>query len=277
MGGSPTLIVASVQDRERPIAHAALNGAARAASRRRMSPAPTFPAPIVVFDLDGTLADTAPDLIAVLNMIMAREGLPVVPAAAVHDVIGAGARAIIARGFEAARREITPAHSDELFALFLGLYAEHLCVHSRLFPGALAALDALGTTGYRLAVCTNKVEAHSVRLLEALGVADRFAAICGRDSVPWCKPDPRHLTLTIERAGGDPGRAVMVGDSKTDLDTARAAGIPMIAVPFGYSDRPMRELEPEIVIESFDELPGAVETILGMSGIAAEQRSPLPR
>lgn len=224
-------------------------------------PASPLP-PIVVFDLDGTLADTAPDLVAVLNAIMAREGLPAVPEAVARDMIGAGARALVERGFEAARRELTPARSDELFRLFLALYADHLCVRTRLFPQVVEALDALAGRGCRLAVCTNKIEAHSVRLLEALGVMDRFAAVCGRDSFAWCKPDPRHLTLTIERAGGDPARAVMVGDSKTDIDTARAAGIPVAAVPFGYSDVPVGDLGPDIVVERFADLPGAVERLL---------------
>lgn len=219
--------------------------------------------PIVVFDLDGTLADTAPDLIAVLNMIMAREGLPEVPLATAREMIGAGARALVERGFEAAGREITPAHSDELFRLFLALYGDHLCVHSRLFPGVEAALQALARKGYALAVCTNKVEGHSRQLLEGLGIADLFATVCGRDTFPWYKPDPRHLTMTIEKAGGHPRRAVMVGDSLTDISTAKAAGIPVIAVPFGYTDRPVRDLDPDIVIESFDALVGEVERLIG--------------
>lgn len=218
--------------------------------------------PIVVFDLDGTLADTAPDLIAVLNMIMDREGLPHVPAESAREMIGAGSRALIERGFEAAGREMTPAHSDALFRLFLALYAEHLCVHSALFPQVTEALDALAASGHLLAVCTNKVELHSKMLLEKLGVADRFAAICGRDTFAWSKPDPRHLTLTIEAAGGDPARAVMVGDSRTDIDTAKAAGIPVVAVTFGYTDRPVGELGPDRVIEHFAQLPEAVDALV---------------
>ena len=223
--------------------------------------------PIAVFDLDGTLAETAPDLVGTLNAIMDREGLPHVPFEKARDMIGAGARALIERGFEAAHREITPRHSDELFRLFLELYAERLCDESRLFPHVETALDALASAGYRLAVCTNKVEQHSVRLLEGLGIAGRFAAVCGRDTFPWYKPDPRHLTLTIEKAGGDPGRAVMVGDSKTDIDTAKAAGIPVIAVPFGYTDTPVRELGPDRVIEGFDELIEAIGDLVGATGI----------
>ena len=219
--------------------------------------------PIVVFDLDGTLADTAPDLIGTLNAIMSREGLPAVPLAAARDMIGAGARALVERGFEAAGRELTPARSDALFRDFLAHYAENLCIHSRLFDNLVPALNALEREGFRLAVCTNKVEGHSVRLIEALGLGGRFAAICGRDTFPYSKPDARHLLLTIERAGGDPARAVMVGDSKTDIDTAKAAGIPVVAVTFGYTDIPVRNLSPEAVIDDFAELVAAVGTCRG--------------
>ena len=230
-----------------------------------MSPTPAL-APIVVFDLDGTLADTALDLVATLNAILHHEGLPALPVARARDMIGAGARALIERGFEAAGRELLPDHLEELYRLFLAHYGEHLCVETRLFPGVEAALDRLAAAGVRLAVCTNKVEAHSVRLLQDLGVAERFAAICGRDTFPFFKPDPRHLALTIERAGGDPGRAVMVGDSLTDIATAKAAGVPVVAVPFGYTDVPVRDLDPDLVIETFDALPGAVERFIGRAG-----------
>ena len=217
--------------------------------------------PIAVFDLDGTLAETAPDLIATLNVILRREGLPEVPLSKARDMIGAGARAMIERGFELAHKDLTPTHSDELFEQFLAIYGDHLCVGSHLFPGVSEALEELSRAGYRLAVCTNKVELHSRRLLEQLGVADRFAAICGRDTFPWCKPDARHLTKTIEAAGGDPARAVMVGDSRTDIDTAKAADIPVIAVPFGYTDVPVGELGPDAVVQNFGELVAAIAAL----------------
>ncbi|ACA15503.1 phosphoglycolate phosphatase [Methylobacterium sp. 4-46] len=223
-----------------------------------MSP-PLSLAPIVVFDLDGTLAETASDLIGTLNVILAREGLPPADVGRARDLIGAGAKAMLARGFAAAGRELTPERLEALFRVFLAHYGAHLCESSFLFPGAAAALDRLAGAGYRLAVCTNKVEAHSVELLRALGVADRFAAICGRDTFPWFKPDPRHLTETIARAGGDPARAVMVGDSRTDIVTAQAAGIPVVAVPFGYTDVPVEDLGPDLVIGHFDALFDAVQ------------------
>ena len=228
------------------------------------APTPTTAAglaPIVVFDLDGTLAETAGDLIGTLNVILAQEGLPPVALSQARELIGAGARALIQRGFSAGGRELTPAKLDALFRVFLAHYGQHLCEVSHLFPGVIESLDRLEAAGYRLAVCTNKPEEHSVRLLELLGVKARFAAICGRDTFPYFKPDPRHLTETIAQAGGDPARAVMVGDSRTDVATAKAAGIPVVAVPFGYTDVPVKELEPDVVIQHFDALFEAVRRL----------------
>ncbi|QRM28098.1 HAD family hydrolase [Microvirga sp. VF16] len=218
--------------------------------------------PIAVFDLDGTLADTAGDLVGTLNVILEREGLASLPVAKARDMIGAGARALIQRGFEAAGKELTPAYLDELFQQFMIHYGENICVQTRLYPGVASALDQLEQAGFILAVCTNKVEEHSVKLLDELGVGHRFAANCGRDTFPYFKPDPRHLTLTIERAGGHPGRAVMIGDSRTDIVTAQNAGIPVVAVPFGYTDVPVRELGPDLVINHFDELFTAVRAVM---------------
>ena len=223
------------------------------------------PAPTAVFDLDGTLADTAPDLVATLNVILDREGLPALGLAEARSMIGHGAKAMLERGLEAAGREVTPDRLDEMYRLFLAHYADNLCVETRLFPGAVESLDALEAQGFRLAVCTNKIEAHSVKLLRALGIAHRFRAICGRDTFPYVKPDPRHLTLTIMRAGGTPEQAVMIGDSRTDIVAAQAAGTPVIAVTFGYSDVPVRSLGVNMVIDRFDELPRAIARCLGPS------------
>jgi phosphoglycolate phosphatase len=181
-------------------------------------------------------------------------------------MIGAGARALLERGFEQEGRELTPTRLDELFPQFLAHYAKNLCVETRLFPGVTTALDRLEKDGFTFAVCTNKMEVHSVALLEALGIADRFAAICGRDTFLYFKPDPRHLTLTIEQAAGDLGQAVMVGDSRTDIATAKAAKIPVIAVPFGYTDVPVSELAPDAIAQHFDELPALVAQLLAVEG-----------
>lgn len=218
--------------------------------------------PIAVFDLDGTLAETAGDLIGTLNVLLAREGLSELPLAQARELIGAGAKALIRRGFEAEGRSLDPAAHDRLFDDFIAHYGDHLADTSHLFDGVVAALDQLEGAGYRLAVCTNKYEGQSVKLLTVLGIADRFAAICGRDTFPQFKPDPRHLTQTIAQAGGDPARAVMVGDSRTDIDTAKAAGIPVVAVTFGYTDTPVSQLGPDRVIEHFSELFPAVTSLV---------------
>ncbi len=218
--------------------------------------------PIAVFDLDGTLADTAGDLVGTLNVILDREGLSPLPVEKARDMIGAGARALIERGFEAAGKDIVPAYLDELFGQFMVHYGQNIRIRTELFPGAMAALDRLEEAGFLLAICTNKVEEHSVKLMHELGIGHRFAANCGRDTFAYFKPDPRHLTLTIERAGGHPSRAVMIGDSRTDIVTAKNARIPVIAVPFGYTEVPVQELGPDMVIDHFDELFAAVENLL---------------
>ncbi|HEX2555571.1 MAG TPA: HAD family hydrolase [Microvirga sp.] len=224
-----------------------------------MSP---FPAPTVVFDLDGTLADTAADLIATLNVVLAREGLAPLPEARARPLAGAGAKALIECGFAASGRDLTPDRLEELYRFFLAWYADHICIETRLYPGVKRALLRLDEAGFRLAVCTNKFEDHAVAVLRQLRVAHRFAAICGRDTFRYIKPDPRHVTLTVERAGGRPETAVMVGDSRTDIVAAQAAGIPVIAVSFGYTDVPVMELGPDRVIGHFDELADAVESFL---------------
>ena len=214
--------------------------------------------PTIVFDLDGTLADTAADLVATLNFILEREGLEAIPLASARNLIGQGVRALLQRGFAVQERSLAPARLEELFEEFLDLYGQHIVDRTQLFPGVEAALERLARRGHRLAICTNKTESLSRDLLVALGVAQRFAAICGRDTFPFCKPDPRHLTETVRLAGGVARTAIMVGDSKTDIDTARAAELPVIAVPFGYTDVPVTSLAPDIVISHFDEIDAAI-------------------
>jgi phosphoglycolate phosphatase len=221
----------------------------------------TSPATIV-FDLDGTLAETAPDIIATLNVILAAENLPSVPVAKARDLVGAGAKALIERGFKLYDKPLSPEKLEALFRDFLEHYASRVADASHLYDGVLDALDLLARRGHRLAVCTNKPERHSRLLLDALKVTERFAAIAGRDTYPYFKPDARHLTMTIVAAGGDPAHAVMIGDSRTDIATARNAGLPVICVPFGYTDVPIETLAPDAVIQHFRELPAAVTRLL---------------
>jgi phosphoglycolate phosphatase len=216
---------------------------------------------IVVFDLDGTLVDTAPDLINALNFVLDREGLPPVPLATARSMIGAGARKLIERGLEVEGRTLTVGELDRMTRDFIDYYAEHIADESRPFEGLEAALDDLESRGYRFAVCTNKLEWLSKLLLERLGMTRRFAAICGADTFGVAKPDPAILRQTIARAGGDAPSSVMVGDSGTDIGTARRAGIPVVGVSFGYTDIPIAELKPDRLIGHMKELPEAVESI----------------
>jgi phosphoglycolate phosphatase len=212
----------------------------------------------VVFDLDGTLVDTAPDLIESLNVVFAREGLPTFAYAEARDMIGGGARRMIENGLHVVGHASSDGAVDRMFGDFIAYYSAHVADRSRPFPGLDWALDRLGADGCRLAVCTNKLEGLSRLLLEALGLTSRFAAICGPDTFGIQKPDPEILRRTVRAAGGDIRRAVMVGDSGTDIATARAAGIPVVAVDFGYSDTPIRQLRPDRLIGHFDDLAAAV-------------------
>jgi phosphoglycolate phosphatase len=217
----------------------------------------------IVFDLDGTLIDTAPDLIATLNHTLAREGLPAVPYDEARKMIGGGARGMIERALIADGRGGTEnkAELDRMFGDFVAHYAAHIADHSRPFPGLEAELDRLAAAGYRLAVCTNKLEWLSVRLLDTLRLTRHFAAICGQDTFGMQKPNPEVLRRTILKAGGMPDRAIMIGDSGTDVRTARAASLPVIAVTFGYSEVPIESLQPDRLISAYAELEGAIRAI----------------
>src|SRR5580692_8384949 len=217
---------------------------------------------IVVFDLDGTLVDTAPDLINALNFVLDREGLPPVPLHSARNMIGAGSRKLIERGLELEGRSATPADVDRLTADFIEHYAAHIADESRPFPGLESALDDLATRGYRFAVCTNKLEWLSKLLLDRLGLASRFSAICGADTFGVSKPDPAILRQTIARAGGQLSAAIMVGDAGPDIGVARRAGIPVIGVEFGYTDVPIADLKPDRLIGHMSELPAAVEGLM---------------
>jgi len=217
-----------------------------------------MPAPTIVFDLDGTLIDTAPDLIDTLNLVFEREGMPPVEYETARNLIGGGARAMIARGIEAEGRVVAPAKHEQMFDEFIAHYSAHVADRSQPFPGLLDALDDLAVSGYRFAVCTNKLEGLSRLLLDKLKLADRFEAICGQDTFRIQKPDPEILRRTIAAAGGNMQRAIMIGDSDTDIRTARAAGIPVIAVDFGYSEKPVSHYGPDKIISHFAQLPAAV-------------------
>ena len=222
----------------------------------------------IAFDLDGTLVDTAPDLVGTLNVILAEEGLRPLAMAHARDLIGHGARRLIERGFQAAGEPLEAARMPGLFDRFIARYRAHIADESRPFPGCVAALEALRAAGARLAVCTNKPTALSDALLQALDMARLFDAVVGIDAAPAAKPDPRHLEAAIAAAGGDPARALMVGDAATDAGAARALQVPLVLVSFGYTETPAAELSPDVLIDHFDQLPAAVRRLLGAEGRA---------
>lgn len=210
--------------------------------------------PSLILDLDGTLIDTAGDLLATLNVILTREGARPLDLEKARNMIGGGARAMLEAGFSASGSVPSIERLDALFADFVAHYTDHIADLSVPFPGALGALDRFAADGWRLAVCTNKLEGLARRLLEEIGIAGRFATIVGQDTFGVRKPDPRHIIETVLKAGGDPATAVMVGDSELDIAAARTAGIPSIGVTFGYCSVPIADLGPDRVIGHFDEL-----------------------
>jgi phosphoglycolate phosphatase len=205
----------------------------------------------IVFDLDGTLVDTAPDLTNALNDVLTRRGHQPVSPETVRLCVGHGARVMIE---EALRRVGAEDDVDRMLAEFLVHYEANIAAESRPFPGAVAALEAFAVHGATLAVCTNKREGLSRRLLEELRLDHYFGAIAGRDTFAVSKPDPGHLTGTIAVAGGDPAHALMIGDSEVDLRTAKAARIPIVLVSFGYATAPLHGLAAEALIDHFDQL-----------------------
>jgi phosphoglycolate phosphatase len=230
----------------------------------------------VVFDLDGTLVDTAPDLVETLNVVLAREGLSAVPYAEGRMLVGGGARYMIERGLASQGTSRTKADLDRMFGDFIAHYSLHVADRSRAFPGVEEALDVLAAGGYRLAVCTNKLERLSMRVLDALGLSGRFAAICGQDTFGVQKPNPEFLRKTLERAGGVLEAAIMVGDSSTDITTAQAAGIPVIAVDFGYTNIPVSQFAPDRIISHFNVLADSVTELLALRDAPAGPSRAVP-
>jgi len=208
-----------------------------------------------VFDLDGTLADTAPDLVAAANALLAELDLPPLALASTRNAAGMGGRALIRLGCQRAGRPEPHGDSlEDLYRRFLVLYDDRIAGQSRLFDGVARTLDGLRGEGWRLAVCTNKPVAPARRLLEHFDLLDRFGAVLGGDSLDVRKPDPRHVAESVAAVGGRPDRAAMVGDSIVDLSAAHAAGLPCALVRYGYSAKPVDELGADAVLDRFDEL-----------------------
>ena len=215
---------------------------------------------IVGFDLDGTLVDSSGDLTAAVNETLGSIGRAPLTAAQVKTMVGGGAKHMLAQGLEATGG-IAAAGFRPLYKRMLDYYGEHLSVHTRPFPGAIAALDALAERGLTVAICTNKFESFARRLLTDLGLIDRFACVIGGDTLGpgLSKPNRAPIDAMIRQAGG--GRAAFVGDSIYDIMAAKNADIPGIAVGFGFLLEPVEEMGADAIIDSFDDLIPTLERL----------------
>ncbi len=222
--------------------------------------------PLVIFDLDGTLFDTAPDLLDSLNHTIGSIGLAPVRFENMTYLVGSGARVMINKALELHGTSIDDAELERLFELFLDHYGRSMPGSSALYPGADEAMDRLNEAGMSMAVCTNKTESVAVKLLDLTGQLPRFTVVTGGNTFAVRKPDPQHLLQTIDMAGANPSAAVMIGDSVNDIAAAKNAGIPSIAVPFGYSAEPVETFEPDHIMQHYDELtPQLINSLLADS------------
>jgi len=217
----------------------------------------------VIFDLDGTLADTSGDLIAAANHCFRDMGLGDILDPQLDAAIAfGGARRMLSEGLE--RLTLFDAATvDQYYPIFLDVYRDAIDTHTVMYPGAMDAVEALRTGGYRVGICTNKPEALAELLLQRLGVRDAFASMVGADTLPVRKPDPEPYREAVRRAGGDTSRSLLVGDSDTDRNTARAAGVPSILVTFGPAGTEMAALEPEALLHAYADLPEVVSRLIG--------------
>lgn len=226
--------------------------------------------PLVIFDLDGTLIDTAPDLIDSLNHTIAPAGLAPMTLDDLHHLVGQGARVMIKRAFELRKVKLDEADAEVLFNNFVDHYRQNMPGKSRPFPGVVECLERLAAAGMTIAICTNKSEPLAIPLIQELGLTSHFATITGGDTFPVRKPDAAHIFGTIEKAGGTRDNAVMVGDSVNDILAAKNAGVPSIGVDFGYSDVPIADLSPSTVISHFDSLTvDLVKELLATAEVAS--------
>jgi phosphoglycolate phosphatase len=212
----------------------------------------------IAFDLDGTLVETAPDLVATLNAVLASEGLAPVPYAEARNMVGHGAQRMIEQGYAATGLALSPELSPVLFERFIDTYLAHIADTSHPFPGCLETLETLLDAGAVLVVATNKRTDLALALLDKLNMTGYFAAIIGADLAPAPKPDGRHILFAIEEADGDPDMAIMIGDSISDVAGAKNAGVPVIAMTFGYTDIPASDLGADVVLDRYDQVAGAI-------------------
>lgn len=218
--------------------------------------------PTLVFDLDGTLVDTAPDLTAAMNHVLREAGRPPVPGADVRNMVGRGAMKLIERGFAATGAPAAPEAMQGYFDAFIAYYAANVANRSEPFPHVRETLAGLQHEGFRLGVCTNKPEGLALSLLEALDMRRFFGPVLGADTLTVRKPDPEHLRETVRRAGGDPACAVMIGDSEVDAETAKAAGVPLVIFGFGYTQFDPETFGADALLHDYRELKPALARIM---------------
>ncbi|MBV8776448.1 MAG: HAD-IA family hydrolase [Alphaproteobacteria bacterium] len=211
---------------------------------------------LLLFDLDGTLVDSVPDLCEVLNLVLREHGYGPLSRDAVRPMVGDGVVPLVLRGFAACGG--SEAEARAALPHYIALYEANATRYSRLYPGVRETLRALRAQGYRTAVCTNKLQAATRSVLRGFEIDDLFDGIAGGDRYPVRKPDPGHLTLLIEELGGEAGRAALIGDSEIDAATARAASIPALLMSYGYARVPLEELGARRILDAFDQLPAAL-------------------
>lgn len=216
----------------------------------------------IAFDLDGTLVETAPDLIGTLNRMLAARDIPRMPVEAAQHLVGHGALALLRHGFQEAGAAWDEAGAPALLQEFLDDYLLHIADHSRPYEGVVETLDRLEARGALLCVATNKRTDLSVALIEALGLTRHFAVVCGPDRVSARKPDGAHIREAVQKAGGDPARAIMVGDGAPDVQAAKHADVPCIVVTFGYTPIPAEDLGGDVLIDHFGDVEAAIDGLL---------------
>lgn len=216
----------------------------------------------LAFDLDGTLVETHQDLVGTLNRMLVRHGLPEVPMEGAAALIGGGARALLQHGFERAGAPVEDARDPALFDAFIADYIDHIADHSQPFEGVAETLDRLAERGAVLVVATNKRTDLSLSLLDALDLTRRFAAVVGPDKVSARKPSGAHLKEAVLMGGGDPARAIMIGDASPDTEAARDAGMPCIVVTYGYTPVPPEDLGGDVLIDDFEDVEEAIDGLL---------------
>jgi phosphoglycolate phosphatase len=218
----------------------------------------------LVFDLDGTLVDSAPDLADSLDLLLVEQGKQPLGLDVGRSLIGHGISNLVAKGLERSGLKLDRAELEKRITRFHEIYAANLSRRTRAYAGVEQALPQFREQGFRLAVCTNKLERYSRQILHDLKLAQHFEQVAGPDTFGIAKPDPRHLLLTIESIAGNGKPALMIGDSEVDVALAKAAGIPVIAVSYGYSKVPLADLMPDALVDSFAELPTQISRLSGI-------------